>query len=73
MKVTVRTGPQRKKPAIGDTRTTKKYGLQVRIVETNSDGQWLRSRSGYYYAWRTPAQLVGTQFEHLLKKLEVTP
>lgn len=73
MKITMSTGPQRKKPALGDTRTTKKYGLQVRIIETDGRGNWLKSRSGYYYAWRTPAQLVGTRFEYLLKLLEVTP
>lgn len=73
MKVTVLTGSQRKKPALGDTRTTKKYGLQIRVIETDGRGNWLKNGSRYYYAWRTPAQLVGARFEYLLKLLEVTP
>lgn len=56
----------RPKPQLGDRRTTKKHGLQIRIVETNSDGAWIRGYSGYYYCWCKPKELIGTRFEYLL-------
>jgi hypothetical protein len=58
--------PQRKKPKIGDRRTTKKHGLQIRVVETHN-GMWVCNGSRYRYEWRKPAELVGTQWEHLIK------
>jgi hypothetical protein len=61
-----------KKPAIGDTRTTKKYGLQIRVVDTDGKGQLMRNRNGYYYVWRTPRQLVGTRWEHLVERIAAT-
>jgi hypothetical protein len=57
--------PQRRKPQIGDRRTTKKHGLQIRVIETHN-GMWVRSGSRYRYDWRKPEQLVGTRWEHLL-------
>lgn len=72
MKITISAVPTRKKPSLGDVRTTKKYGLQIRIIETDGYGNWLKNGSRYYYAWRTPEQLVGTRFEYMLKTLEIT-
>lgn len=64
--------PQRRKPKIGDQRTTKKHGLQIRVVETHN-GMWVCSGSRYRYEWRTPAQLVGTQWAYLLPRAQSTP
>jgi hypothetical protein len=64
VKITV-LAPQRKKPKVGDRRTTKKHGLQIRVVETHG-GMWVRSGSRYRYEWRKPADLVGTQWAHML-------
>lgn len=58
-------GPQRRRPRIGDRRHSKRHGLQIRVVETHG-GMWVVSGSRYRYEWRTPAQLIGTQFEHLI-------
>ena len=65
-RIHISTSVPRRKPKIGDTRTTKKYGLQIRVVETTSGGSWIRSSSGYYYQWLTPDELRGTQWEYLL-------
>lgn len=65
IKITV--GPPPKQPRIGDTRTTKAHGLQIRVVET-INGMWVRSGSRYRYEWKTPAELKGTRWEYLLKK-----
>lgn len=69
MKITIMTAPRRKQPAIGDVRTTKKHGVQVRVVETHR-GMWVRSGSRYCYEWKTPAQLVGSCWEYLLRQIE---
>ena len=58
----------RRKPHIGDRRVTKSHGLQLRVVETHQ-GMWVRSGSGYRYDWRSPAQLLGTQWEHLVQAM----
>lgn len=60
---------QRRKPQIGDRRKTKAHGVQIRVVET-SNGMWIKNGSRYQYEWRTPKQLIGTQWEHLLTKEE---
>lgn len=57
---------QRRQPKIGDRRTTKKHGTEVRVVQTTSGGAWCVSGSRYVYEWRKPASLIGTQWEHLL-------
>lgn len=64
MRVTI-LAPQRKLPKIGDRRTTKKHGLQIRVVETHND-MWVKSGSRYRYNWVNPADLVGTRWEYLL-------
>lgn len=61
--------PQRRKPKIGDRRTTKKHGLQIRVVQTHN-GMWCCSGSRYLYEWRTPAQLLGTRWEYLINPQE---
>ena len=61
--------PQRRKPKIGDRRTTKKHGLQIRVVETHN-GMWVRSGSRYRYEWRSPAQLLCTRWEYLITRDE---
>lgn len=58
--------PQRRRQKIGDRRTTKKHGLQIRVVETHN-GMWVCSGSRYRYEWRKPSDLVGTQWAHLLQ------
>lgn len=65
MKLTI-LAPQRRKPKIGDRRTTKKHGLQIRVVETH-DGMWVRNGSRYRYDWRKPSELVGMQWAHLIQ------
>jgi len=65
MKITIQ-GPQRRRPQIGDRRTTKKYGLQIRVVQTDG-GMWMKSGSRYRYDWCQPCELVGTQWAYLLK------
>lgn len=64
MKITI-LAPQRRKPKIGDRRTTKKHGLQIRVVQTH-DGMWVKSGSRYCYEWRKPATLVGTMWSYTL-------
>ncbi|WP_273430541.1 hypothetical protein [Chitinibacter tainanensis] len=68
MRITIMS-EQKKKPAIGDVRTTKKHGYQIRVVVT-SRGMWCKSGSRYLYEWRSPESLVGTQWEYLTKKCE---
>lgn len=61
--------PQRRKPEIGDRRTTKKHGLQIRVVETHN-GMWVLQAgksNAYRYEWKKPEELVGTRWEYLLK------
>lgn len=65
MKITI-LAPQRRKPKIGDRRTTKKHGLQIRVVETHN-GMWVRNGSRYRYEWRKPSELVGTWWENLIQ------
>lgn len=64
MKITI-LATQRQRPKIGDRRTTKKHGLQIRVVETHY-GMWAKSGSRYSYDWRKPSELVGTQWAYLL-------
>lgn len=64
-------GQQHRRPQIGDRRTTKKHGPQIRVVETTSGGMWVQSGSRYRYDWRSPQQLVGTWWSYLLKPGEV--
>lgn len=59
--------PQRKKPRIGEIRTTKKHGKQIRVVETAPCGAWICSGNRYCYEWKTPEELIGTQWEYLLR------
>lgn len=61
--------PQRPKPQIGDRRTTKKHGVQIRVVETHN-GMWVKSGSRYRYEWRKPYELIGTQWAYLLNPSE---
>lgn len=65
MKITI-LAPQRSKPKIGDRRTTKKHGLQIRVVETHN-GMWVRSGYRYRYEWLKPSEIVGTQWVNLLQ------
>ena len=60
--------PYRKKPEIGDKRTTKKHGLQIRVVRTTQGGSWLRADRGYLYEWRDPQSLIGTQWHYLWER-----
>ena len=69
MRITITTGPARRQPKIGDRRTTKKHGLQIRVVETHH-GMWVRSGSRYRYDWKLPQDLLNTQWEHLLTAAE---
>lgn len=66
MRVIISTLPQRRKPQIGDRRTTKKHGEQIRVV-TVHDGRWVVTRHGACHEWRSPGDLVGTQWEYLLQ------
>lgn len=74
MKIHITSGRHRKKPATGDTRTTKKHGLQIRVpvMVHNQRGEPI----GYNctggrqnYEWRKPSELTGTRFEYLLKRV----
>lgn len=56
---------QRRKPKIGDRRTTKKHGLQIRVVETHN-GMWVCNGGRYRYDWRRPSELKGTSWDYLL-------
>lgn len=75
MKIRIYSGEQRKKPATGDIRITKKHGMQIRVPSMihNHRGEPI----GYdctggrqNYEWRKPAQLMGTRWEYLVRKLE---
>lgn len=66
MRIYASTGPSRPKPRIGDRRTTKAHGTQVRVVQT-SGGMWCVRGNRYVYEWRSPADLVGTYWDYLLK------
>lgn len=70
MSITARTGTPRRKPEIGDRRSTKKYGDQIRVVLISESGAWVKSHARYCYVWRTPRQLVGSWFEYLLSDEE---
>lgn len=50
------SGPARKVPAVGDTRTTKKYGLQFRIPEYHN-GMRVVSNGRPRYVWCRPEDL----------------
>lgn len=69
MKLTI-LAPQRRKPKIGDRRTTKKHGLQIRVVETHN-GMWVRNGSRYRYEWLKPSEPVGAQWAHLLQSGDI--
>lgn len=62
-------GAQRRKPRIGDRRVTKKHGLQIRVVVTHN-GMWVTTGRSYCYEWQTPAQLLCTRWEYLIKPEE---
>lgn len=67
MKITI-LAPQRRNPEIGERRTTKKHGLQIRVVETHN-GMWVLQAgkaNAYRYDWKKPEELVGTRWEYLL-------
>lgn len=68
MRITITSGPARRAPRIGDRRVTKKHGLQLRVVETHH-GMWVRSGSRYCYAWLALGELIGTEWEYLLRGL----
>lgn len=55
----------RPRPRIGDRRCTKKHGLQIRVAET-SRGMWVLRNGRPAYEWRSLAELVGSQFAHLI-------
>ena len=55
----------RRQPRIGDRRHTKRHGLQIRVAET-SRGMWVLRNGRQAYEWKTPAELVGTTFDHLI-------
>ena len=59
------SGPARKQPKVGDRRTTKKHGLQIRVFEMHG-GMCVVSGGRHRYDWKSPADLVGTMFNHLL-------
>lgn len=61
--------PQRRRPQVGDRRTTKRHGLQIRVVVTHG-GMWVCGSRGYLHEWRTPAQLLGTRWEYLINDEE---
>lgn len=44
------SGPMRAVPKVGDTRTTRKHGLQVRVHQRHN-GMVVVSRSRYCYEW----------------------
>ncbi|SAL01636.1 hypothetical protein AWB80_08172 [Caballeronia pedi] len=39
MRIHISFGPTRKKPRVGDRRTTKKHGTQVRVMKMARDGR----------------------------------
>lgn len=65
------SGPVRRAPKIGDRRTTKKHGLQIRVPEVHS-GRWVRANGRQCYVWSKPANLVGTSFSYLLQPGDLT-
>lgn len=68
MKITIQyTNSKRKKPAVGDRRTTKRYGLQIRVIETDYFGHWVRNGSRYRYEWCKPEQLLYTPWQYLVE------
>ena len=66
MRVWLSASKPRRKPRIGDRRVTKQHGLQLRVVCTH-DWMWMRSGSRYLYEWRSPAELIGTRWEYLVR------
>lgn len=78
MRITISAGTPRPKPATGDTRVTKKHGLQIRVPELvhNRRGEpvgYNCTGGRQNYEWRSPASLVGTRWAYLLTKLEIQP
>lgn len=72
MRLVIQSTTRRRKPATGDTRTTKQHGIQVRVPEMVHD---IHGREVGYnctggrqqYVWKTPEQLTGTRWEYLIK------
>lgn len=50
MKITIISGPQRKKPHVGDRRVTKKHGEQIRVFQ-RSQGCYVVSSGRPCYEW----------------------
>lgn len=63
--VTVRSQPNRPKPKQGDRRTTKKHGLQIRIMKRDSHGSFIVSGGRQLYEWVSPSA-IPHQCAHLL-------
>lgn len=62
MRITILGGPGRPRPRAGDRRTTKKHGLQIRVLKYARDTRGriigLDCTGGRQrWEWRTPAEL----------------
>jgi len=70
MRITFTTAPQHKKPKAGDRRTTKKYGLQIRVqcMAKRPDGKPLGrmvQNGRPVFDWRRLDQLDAWDLHHL--------
>lgn len=66
MIINIRTTPTRAKPKTGDIRTTKKYGLQIRIPY-KIDGCYVVSSGSQSYEWIKPKDLPDI-YKHYIPK-----
>jgi len=67
IRIRITTTPYRKPPALGDRRTTKKHGEQIRIFEPCRAGMLVNSRGKPFYCWVDVADLP-ERYSYLLKR-----
>lgn len=58
--------PSRPAPKAGDRKHTKTRGALIRVPVVHDGMRVVNSRGKQTFDWRTPEQIYGTHYEHLL-------
>lgn len=60
------SNPTRPTPMTGDRKHTKSRGTLIRVPVIHNVMRVVNSRGKQIFDWRTPEQIYGTRYEHLL-------